>query len=339
MASLVQTQLGLIDYYKTKDMYGNVLPIVEMLNQMNPIMDDSVMMECNSGTQHTHTVRAGLPDVTWGRLYKGIPNSKSKRSQVTDTTGFLEGLSTVDTRLIKLAGDNAAALRTQEARGFIEALSQTLSTTVFYGNTATDPEQFMGLAPRFNDKSAANGSQIIDAGGTGSDNTSIWFVTWGEGTCQLLYPKGTSAGIEREDMGRQNVTDEDGNTYFAMMDKFEVHSGVSVQDWRFITRIANIDVSNMKSGNVKLYDFMRAAWYRNEGVKMVNNRSMVSGRMAIYMNRDVAEALDALATNAGASDSFIRLKPMEIEGKMVDTYRGIPIRIEDAVINTEARVV
>jgi len=61
--------------------------------------------------------------------------------------------------------------------------------------------------------------------------------------------------------------------------------------------------------------------------------------MAIYCNRDVLEALDALATNAGASDSFVRLKPMEIEGKEVMAYRGIPIRESDAVLNTEARVV
>lgn len=339
MASLVQTQLGLIDHYKSMDKYGNVLPIIEMLNQMNPIMADAVMMECNSGTQHVHTVRAGLPDVTWGRLYKGIPNSKSKRSQVTDTTGFLEGLSVVDSRLLKLAGDNSANLRTQEARGYIESLSQTVSTTAFYGNTETNPEQFMGLAPRFNDKSAANGSQIIDAGGTGADNTSIWMVTWGEGTCQMLYPKGTAAGIEREDKGEQNVTDTDGNTYFAMMDKFTIHCGVSVQDWRFVTRIANIDVSQMEAGNVDLFKFLRAAAYRNEGYKNVNNRSMTSGRMAIYCNRGVAEALDTLGTNAGVGDNFIRLMPKELEGKPVEMYRGIPVRIEDALINTEARVV
>jgi len=51
------------------------------------------------------------------------------------------------------------------------------------------------------------------------------------------------------------------------------------------------------------------------------------------------EALDALAHNAGASDNFTRLKPMEIEGKEVLTYRGIPIRETDALLNTEARVV
>ena len=59
----------------------------------------------------------------------------------------------------------------------------------------------------------------------------------------------------------------------------------------------------------------------------------------IYCNRDVLEALDRLATNAGSSDNFTRLKPMEIQGEEVLTYRGIPIRETDALVNNEARVV
>ena len=89
----------------------------------------------------------------------------------------------------------------------------------------------------------------------------------------------------------------------------------------------------MEAGSVALYDFMRKAYYK------LQNRRVAGGNIAIYCNRDVLEALDALATNAGASDSFIRLRPMEIEGKEVMTYRGIPIRETDAIINTEAQVV
>ena len=78
---------------------------------------------------------------------------------------------------------------------------------------------------------------------------------------------------------------------------------------------------------------MRQAYYQNWG------RRNAMGKQAIYCNRDVMEALDALATNAGASDSFIRLRPMEIQGEEVLSYRGIPIREVDAIVNTETRVV
>ena len=129
------------------------------------------------------------------------------------------------------------------------------------------------------------------------------------------------------------MLDDNGKAYYAKEEKFTWHVGLAVKDWRYVSRIANIDVSDMKAGSVALYDFMRKAYYQ------LQNRRVAGGSLAIYCNRDVLEALDALATNAGASDNFVRLKPMEIEGKEVMTYRGIPIRETDALLNTEARVV
>ena len=332
MATLGNSFVDLIDIYKQQDGRGNFVPVIEMLMEMNPVLEDAIAVECNKGSTHLHTVRTGLPSVAWGKLYQGIPNSKGRTAQVEDTTGFVEGLSTVDKRLLELS-TNEGAVRLSEAQAYLEAMSQEVANKMFYGDTASDPEEFMGLAPRFNSLSASNGNQIIDAGGTDSDNTSIWFVTWGDNQCNLLYPKGTSAGVQREDMGDQRVLDGSGNAYYAKEEKFMWHVGMAVKDWRYVSRIANVDVSDMSAGSVALYDFMRKAYYQ------LQNRRVAGGKLAIYCNRDVLEALDALATNAGASDNFVRLKPMEIEGKEVMTYRGIPIREVDALLNTEARVV
>lgn len=332
MAVIGSKFVDLIDVYKRQDRRGDYVQIIEMLMEMNPILDDALAVECNQGTKHLHTIRTGLPSLAWGRLYQGIEQSKSTTAQVEDTTGFVEGLSTIDERLLKLATDEGK-LRLTEAMAFLEAMNQEVASKIFYGNTASDPEEFMGLAPRFNDLSASNGGQIIDAGGTGSDNTSIWFVTWGDNQTQLLYPEGTMAGVQREDKGSQRVLDANGNPYYAKEEMFTWHVGLAVKDWRYVSRIANIDVSNMEAGSVKLYDFMRKAYYK------LWNRRVAAGNAAIYCNRGVLEALDALGTNAGASDNFIRLKPMEIQGKEVMTYRGIPIRETDAILNTEAQVV
>lgn len=331
MATLGNSFVDLIDIYKLQNGRGQYIPVIEMLMEMNPILDDAIAVECNKGTTHLHTVRSGLPSVTWGKLYQGIPNSKGKTAQVEDTTGFVEGLSTIDKRLLTLS-TNEGAVRLSEAKGYLEAMSIEVASKLFYGNTASDPEEFMGFSPRFNDKSASNGNQIIDAGGVGSDNTSIWFVTWGDNQCNLLFPKGTKAGVTREDMGEQRVTDGSGNAYYAKEEMFTWHIGLAVRDWRYVSRIANVDVSLMQAGSVALYDFMRKAYYK------LQNRRVAGGKIAIYCNRDVLESLDALATNAGASDNFVRLKPIEIEGKEVLTYRGIPLRETDAIINTEAQV-
>ena len=331
MATLGATFVDLIDVYKQQDGMGNFVPIIEMLTEMNPILEDAIAVECNKGTTHLHTVRTGLPTVAWGKLYQGIPQSKSGKAQVEDTTGFVEGLSAVDERLLELSGDEGA-VRLSEAMSYLEAMNQEIASKIFYGNTASDPEEFMGLAPRFNDTTAPNGNQIILAGGVGADNTSIWFVTWGDNQCQLLYPKGTAAGVQREDKGSQRVTDGAGNPYWAKEELFRWNIGLAVKDWRYVARIANIDVSNIQAGSVKLYDFMRKAYYK------LQSRRVAGGNQAIYCNRDVLEALDALATNSGTADNFTRLRYKEIEGEEILTYRGIPIRESDAILNTEALV-
>lgn len=331
MATIGNTFFDLIDLYKSKEPDGSIAEVIEMLTEMNPVLDDALAVECNNGTKHLTTIRTGLPGVTWGKLYAGIAQSKSTKAQVEDTTGFVEALSTIDKRLLDLS-NNEGAIRLSEAQSFIEAMNQEVASKLFYGNSASDPEQFMGLSPRYNDLSAANGNQIINAGGSGSDNTSIWFVTWGANQTQLLYPKGTQAGVSREDKGEQRVTDGSGNAYYVKEELFRWHVGLSVRDWRYNVRIANIDVSDMAAGSVALYTFMRKAFYK------LQNRRVPGGMQAIYCNRDVLEALDALATNGGASDAYIRLRPMEIQGKEVLTYRGIPIRETDALLNTEAVV-
>src|SRR3990167_8452312 len=242
MSTIGATYLDLIDVYKRQDDTRQVATIIELLAQTNMVLQDAIALECNQGTQHLTTTRTGLPAVAWGRLYQGISQSKSETAQVTDTTGFVEALSTVDKRLLDLS-KNPNALRLSEATSFLEAMNQEVATRLFYGNTASDPEQFMGFAPRFSDLGSPNGGQIVDAAGTGSDNTSVWFVTWGDTQSHLLYPEGTKAGLTREDKGEQRVLDGNSNPYFVFEELFRWHIGLSVRDWRTLVRITNIDTS------------------------------------------------------------------------------------------------
>lgn len=350
MATIGNSFLNLIDLYKGMEDGRDIGDVVELLHAVNPVLWDAIAVECNLGTIHRTRIRTGLPSVTWGRLYQGIPQSKSTFQQVDDSTGFVEALSTVDKRVLRLA-KNPAAVRLMEGKGFLEAMSQEVASGIFYHDTASTPEKFKGLAARYNKLTGGPASfQVINGGSVDVDNTSIWFVTWGADTTALIYPEGTQAGIMREDKGEQRALDAAGNPYYVVEELFTQHIGVTVRDWRFNVRICNIDVSNMKAGTVDLYGLLRKAYYRFEGrrrqrdmqLRTANGAGVDSniepGSTAIYCNRDVLEALDALATNKGATDSFIRLKPMEIEGKEVLTYRNIPIRETDALINTEALV-
>ena len=314
--------------------------VLEVLSQTSPIMADGFVGEANRGTYHEHSIRTGLPTPTWGALYQGIPQSKGHTQVVKDTTGFVEGLSSIDERLLEIEPEKTAQLRLNEASGWLEAMSQEWTSGFFYHDTATTPEKFKGMAARYNSLTNRN---VINGAGAGSDNTSVWFVTWGEPFTSLIHPKGVPGGIERKDMGRQRILDANNNPYYVQEELFRLHTGVAVGDWRANARVANIDVSNLIAGNVDIYKLLTSAYYKLQGRRVARDGNNIAGsvpapRTVMYANSTVLEALDNMATNKGASDNFVRLTPMELEGREVMSWRGIPIRETDALLNTEALV-
>ena len=340
MAIIGQTYPQLIDAHKANGPGS----IIEILAQDNPILDDAIARQCNMGATERTMIRTGLPSASWGRLYKGVPQSKSTMQQVDDTTGFLEARSEIDTRLLKLAKDPAKQ-RLIDSAPFFETMNQEMASGIFYHDIATTPEKFKGLAARYDSyysgaKSAAPknaAAQVVHGGGSGSDNTSIWFVTWGDHATSLLYPEGTSAGVSMMDKGEEKATDADGNVFYVKAATYEWHIGLTVKDWRYNARIANIDVSSMLAGDVDLWALLREGYYRLKS----RRRDGMASRIAIYMNSDVLQVLDAQSTDRAlitSRDNTVSLGQSTVEGKEVKTYRGLPIRETDALLNTEALV-
>ena len=330
MATLSANNPTLIDVASRLDPNLNIDKIVELLAATNPVLNDMTFMEGNLPTGHKTTVRTGLPGVTWRKLYGGVQPSKSTTAQVTDSCGMLEAYAEVDKALADLNG-NAAAFRLSEDKAFIEAMSQEMAQTLFYGNESTEPEAFTGFAPRFNSLSAQNADNIVDAGGSGSDNTSIWLVVWGPNTCHGIYPKGSTGGVQMRDLGEVTVENVDGASGRAQMYRshYRWDCGLTVRDWRYIVRIANVDVSDLNTlANTKnLINWMIQAAERIP--------SFGAGRAAFYVNRNIREKLrlgilEKVATN---------LTFENVAGKRVLTFDEIPVMRTDALINTEARVV
>lgn len=351
MSTIANSMLGLADFYAGTENDGSVSHLINMMAQSNAIFEDVMALPASNGSTHKTTMVSTLPNTaTWGRLNKGAPLDKLGRTPITDVTAFINKRSTVDVRSGNIIGKDALKMfRLQEAQGIIEGMSQAMSSSWFYSNADANPDAITGLAPRYGDLSAENGKQIIDAGGTGSDNTSLWMLTWGQDAIHTIHPKDSTAGIHHEDMGKQRVTDENGDAYYAYEDMFDFHSGIVVRDWTKAVRIANIDVSAMEAGSVDLFKFMRKGYSQLRGIRSADRGTAVPGagldgnfgmgRSAIYCNKEVLLALEEQSLNAGGSDNYVRLKPMELEGKEVDSFKKLPIRQVDALVNTEARVV
>ncbi|EHN1498431.1 hypothetical protein KHR61_003622 [Salmonella enterica] len=322
------TALTLADWGKRVDPNGKIDKITELLSQTNPILEDMLIVEGNLPTGHRTTIRTGLPDATWRLLNYGVPNSKSTTAQVTDSIGMLETYAEIDKSLADLNG-NTSEFRLSEDRAFLEAMNQKMAQTLFYGDTSVNPQQFMGLSSRYSSKSAGNGQNIIDAGGTGTDNTSIWLVVWGENTVHGIFPKGQKAGLHMEDKGQQTLKDAAGGQYEGYRTHYKWDNGLTLRDWRYVVRIANIDVSDLSvpASAANIVTQMVKALHRVPNLKM--------GRAVFYMNRTVAQALDLQSLDKAS----LALSVKETEGEWWTTFRGIPIRETDAILETEARVV
>ena len=254
MATLATSNLTLADWAKRSDPDGRIPIIAELLSQSNEVLEDCVFKEGNLPTGERVVIRTGLPAVYWRALNQGIPNSKSTTAQVDEAAGILEARSEVDKDLAMLNG-NTAQFRLSEDSAFLEAMNQTQATTLFYGNPGTDPKQYLGMAPRYSSLSAANAQNILSAGGSGSDNTSVFLVVWGDNTVYCHFPKGSKAGLIHEDLGEQTVYNSDGTRLQAYATRYQWKNGLVVKDWRYVVRICNIDVSDLigQTGTCLLY--------------------------------------------------------------------------------------
>jgi hypothetical protein len=338
MATLSSTALTLADWAKRIDPEGRVPVVAELLSQSNEILEDCMFKEGNLPTGERVVIRTGLPTVYWRALNQGIPNSKSTTAQVDEACGILEARSEVDKDLAMLNG-NTAQFRLSEDTAFLEAMNQTQATTLFYGNPGTDPKQFLGLAARYSSLSGGNAQNILSAGGSGSDNTSIYLVVWGDNTVYCPFPKGSKAGLIHEDLGEQTVYNADGTRMQAYATRYQWKNGLVVKDWRYVVRICNIDVSDLiaqtgtQAANVStaIIKLMARALYR------IPNMSM--GRAAFYMNRTVHSGLALAALDK--SQYVLKIEQGLTQFGQPNSwlsFLGVPLRRVDAILNTEAVV-
>ena len=333
MSALGVTNTTLLDVTRRLDPNGNIDTIAELLNQTNEILDDMSFIEGNLPTGHRGTIRTGLPTATWRKLYGGVQPSKSTTVQVTDSCGMLEAYAEVDAALANLNG-NTAQFRVSEDRAFLESMNQQFALKLFYGNDVSTPEEFMGLAPRYNSSTANNAENIISVASAGGGDTakSMWLVCWGPNTVHGIYPKGSKGGLSMTDKGQVTIENADGSN--GRMEAYRTHYkwdvGLHVKDWRYLVRIQYDEgelTKNAASG-ADLIDLMAQA------IEILPSTTL--GRPVFYCNRTARSFLRRQIANKVAQST---LTMDMVGGKHVIGFDGIPVRRCDALATTETRIV
>lgn len=137
------------------------------------------------------------------------------------------------------------------------------------------------------------------------------------------------AGLKQKDLGEVTIGTPTDGYYQGYRSHYRWDCGLSVRDWRYIVRI-NFDLEDViaaaTSGPI-LSELMGKAMRRIPSLGM--------GRPAFYANRDVLDAIDLQANNK-TNMAFQTIE--DAQGKMVQTFRKIPIRRCDALLSTESGI-
>lgn len=339
MAALNATWPNLLDLAKRVDPDGRAAVVAEVMNQVNPILDDIPIIEGNLPTGNQATLRAGLATPNWRVVNTGTSPSKTTTIQVTDACGRMEDFSQLDEVIYDLNGASDA-FRSSEDVGKMQGMGQEYARAVFYGNTETNPEQILGLSPRYGALTGAVTSpnvidgQALTGTGGGSDNTSMWLCGWDPTTGYGITPKGQPSGIQVKNLGKQLIQNSpgltDGKLLMAYVTQMIWNAGLQIKDWQAFVRIANIDVSDLKADVLTtLLDYMLQAQ------SLIPQRLFKVGRPVWYCNPTIFWQLQRLAMIKTVSQ--LTTERLE-KGGILMAFFGVPIKQCDALLNTEALV-
>jgi len=315
--------------------------VAEVLVQYNAMLRDIPYMQMNEGTIHKESIRSALPEVYYRKANQAIPTSKTTTEERSFSATHFESKSEIDAAVARRGGEqNINYNRWNQAQGHLQAHSNEHASLIIYGSPVQSNQKTAGLADIYSTLNTAEetSKQIIDAGGTGSDNTSIYKIHWGERSIFGVYEAGSTYGIKRIDHsagGKQvkiNALDINGNpgSIWGYEEEFHTDHGLVVKDYRQAARIANIDISELVAGTgADLIDLMISADYLID--------SQENGQGVWYVNRTIFAALHKQALNkvsAGAGLTFANY-----QGQRVLMFLNSPVRLMDALLNSEARVV
>lgn len=321
-------KMTLVDVARNQNPDGTAARIAEIVQDTNPILQDMHYEEGNLDTGHQYTRHSATKKGAFVNYNEGIPNQKSDRTQHRVDCAMLKAIAEADADLVTL-GAGEAHNRMVEDKGVMMGMNLEMAEKVFYGDSSTDSAQFDGLNKIVADTSART---FVDAGGTGSDNTSIYAVDWGPAKAYGVFPKGSTAGLKHTDLGRRVKDMSDGTKLPVVESLFEWKTGIAIENTNAVGRIANIDVSDLAGAGEAGYTGPNLEKLMTELDRKF--RQGYEGRV-YYASIDVLLALEYIAQ----SKANVNLTYMDFAGQKLLTFRGKPIRECDAISLAEARIV
>jgi len=340
---------SLVDWSNMADPDGTIADIAWILSQCNDIVKDIIWHQANAPLYHKITVNSALPIATWRGNNQGVPSSKPLNAQVSFTMGMMAAYSKVDKAEADLYGE-IGKFRWNQDQPHIQGMSQQAASAFFYSNEAVNPNQFTGLSIYYSSlvtATAQTAKNVLSAGGSGNNNSSIWLCSHGDESLFGIFPKGSQAGLVYQDKGDlRGLYDANGNEFEGYTSYFEWKLGLAVKDWRYTVRVCNIDTTTSGLFGTAPPDLngllVQAANKLPTSTRRMSNITSsdapgdpVPGtNPCFYSNRTVKTGMELQAIR----DKNVLISLKEYAGQPVEMWRDVPWRVCDALLTTESTV-
>ena len=319
---MTDNRFTLLDVMKRIDPDGTPATVIQLLAEENNLLQTMPFFPTNKETFHQISVQTGLPGAEFIGLNEGVDATKGNVAQMTFDTGFIEMRDQIDDNILTLT-PNAISMISMESMMKMESMSQKITSAVFNGSLA-NPKEFVGLAEYYSASSTNpqnSGFNILDGGGTGADNESIWLVCWGPMRVYGIFPKNIgTAGFQNIFDGLHLVTAINQKSLRVWQNTYKWHAGLVVADWRSTVRIANLDISDLKTsapGATFLTDLLVTAIERIRGVGPKSPQIYMSEQMMTFLRLQIRK------------ESNVNLTFENVAGRKVMMFDGIPVNKVD----------
>ena len=321
MSLTANTQLTLVELAKNIAPNGQLHRVAQIFTQTNRMLEDIPWFEANDIFGHKAAQESSEPVGSRRMLNDGVPNEDVQTTNLTFGTSMVETFCTSDCKLVD-ASPSPETFRNNRAARFVRGMGKTFQYSLIYDNAALVPGEMTGFAPMMGTLNTRN---ILGAGGSGGDTTSVYVVQWGEGKAYCVHPRGSKVGVYHEDLGRKEVAGKTAGTLMmAYRDHFGVDFGLVVEDPKAIGRYANIELT----GTSNTFDEDQLIGIMDQ---MIDDWSGA----AIYVGRRIMTQMRIALKNK----YNVNFGQMEgLGGVPVLTFQGVPVRRVDQIKEDETVV-
>lgn len=310
------------------DRSGGTAELAFQFMEKNQFIEVLPFTKSSHETHHEFVKTLSIPAGTWTAVNEGVPIEGSRTKPEKEYMGTLESYSQIDVRAFRgMKKSAAAAIRLQEDKAFMTGMGLTISEALFYTSHGINTKSFDGLftRPTLNQLSS---DQVINSGASSGDVMSILVAELGDETMYGVIPKGTKAGIETEDLGREPKYDDSGNRFDVYTTHFLWDLGLVLKDDRAAVRIANISDAVVNdaddNGGLNEEDILDAlSFLPNMGQK----------NSYIFLNRRTLRHLQSVAKDR----VNVTYTPNNQFGrKWITDYMGTGIKVDERLLTTES---